>query len=464
MSDGNGRKDPRRPQCPRDAEPRPEDLPARLSQQPGAAGDLVRRYLRRPHAVSESRAFARLDAAWPGGAPAHGRWPRLALAALAGLAVAATSLLLLVARPSPQQAAVAPPAPTSTGTIAIGGAATGSSTAAGAAILTLAPTARAIAPGRWRISEEAQIELSPGSAALAEHPSGGSPALSLERGQLTLVVQKKPRPAPFRVLAGPFTFTVLGTEFSVARGPGRVSLAVTEGRVAVSRAGRRLAVVAAGGGWSGDPRPAPRRPPPACAERGVRPGPAMLACLRAEAAGAGLRAQIALFHIGRIHEEDLREPSAALATFEELRRRFPRGPLRPESDLSIVELLAVTGRHAEALDESAALLARGSSAERTTELRMLRGDLYRKRADLVHAEREYRLATDAATGVATAATPTADEALFLHAETLAALGRRGDAIARYRGYLERARPLRAAEARAHLARLEQTSAPQAGSK
>ena len=186
----------------------------------------------------------------------------------------------------------------------------------------------------------------------------------------------------------------------------------------------------------------------------------MLACLRAEAAGAGLRAQIALFHIGRIHEEELREPSAALATFEELRRRFPRGPLRPESDLSIVELLAVTGRHAEALDESAALLARGSSAERTTELRLLRGDLYRKRADLVHAEREYRLAT----GAATADTPAADEALFLHAATLAALGRRSDAIARYRVYLERARPLRAAEARAHLARLEQTSAPQAGSK
>jgi ferric-dicitrate binding protein FerR (iron transport regulator) len=234
----------------------------------------------------------------------------------------------------------------------------------------------------------------------------GSPVLALARGRIELAVVARARPAPFRITAGQYEFTVLGTTFTVERGPDHVDLVVSEGHVAVSRAGRRLAVVSAGRTWSSSTT-APAAPteqrasaPVECAAPGLdRPGPAALPCLRAQAAGGGLRAQIALFHIGRINQEDLREPAGALATFEELRRRFPGGPLRAESDLSIVQLLAAAGRHAEALEESAALLARGSSPERAAELRRLRGNLYRQAGDLTRAEHEFRLAEQTSGGV-----------------------------------------------------------------
>ena len=239
--------------------------------------------------------------------------------------------------------------------------------------------------------------------------------LALGRGRIALAVVPKPRPAPFRLTAGPYEFTVLGTTFAVERGPHHVDLVVSEGQVAVSRAGRRLAVVSAGGKWSsGNPAPTarPQEPesvPPECAAPGSnRPGPDALSCLRAQAAGGGLRAQIALFHIGRINQEDLHEPAGALATFEELRRRFPGGPLRAESDLTIVQLLAAAGRHGEALEESAALLERGSSPERAAELRLLRGNLYRQLGDLTRAEHEYRLASEL-TAQAPAAPPRPEQ-------------------------------------------------------
>jgi tetratricopeptide (TPR) repeat protein len=175
-----------------------------------------------------------------------------------------------------------------------------------------------------------------------------------------------------------------------------------------------------------------------------------------------LRAQIALYHIGRINQEDLREPAGALATFEELRRRFPDGPLRAECDLSVVQLLAAAGRHGEALEESAALLARGSSPEREAELRLLRGNVYREAlGDLTRAEHEYRLASAPASTAA--ATPTADEALYLHALSLETLGRRPEAQARYQLYLGRERPAHEKQAREALLRLEQTSGAVPGS-
>ena len=60
----------------------------------------------------------------------------------------------------------------------------------------------------------------------------------------------------------------------------------------------------------------------------------------------------------------------------------------------MVQLLSALGRHAEALEESAALLARGSSPERAAELRLLRGNLYRQLGNLTRADHEYRLASE----------------------------------------------------------------------
>jgi hypothetical protein len=338
-------------------------------------------------------------------------------------------------------------------------------------IIALGPRPRALDPGQWTIADEASLDVRPGSASRAALSPGGSPVLVLVRGRIALAVVPKPRPTPFRIVAGRYQFTVLGTTFTVNRTPDHVDLAVSEGHVAVSRDGRRLAVVSAGGQWS-SPVTAPverdggsASEPPECAAAGSdRPGPATLPCLRAQAAGGGLRAQVALFHIGRINQEDLQEPAGALATFEELRRRFPDGLLRAEADLSIVQLLAAAGRHGEALQESAALLARGSSPERAVELRLLRGNVYRQLGDPAGAEREYRLACDLTSVTASAsATPAAVEALYLHALSLEALGRRLEARARYRLYLEHERPAHARQALEGLLRLDQTSGEVPGS-
>ena len=455
-----------------------DDLPPRLSGAPSQEGDLVRRYLRRPHVGSERRAWFHFEAALlarPAGR--RSRTPR-ALAALVGLAGLAAIALLLrrPARPPGEVASrapvVGPAAPAATTALREPAPVTESRGPAAPPIIALGREPRALHPGRWTIAGEASLELGPGSAARAELSPGGAPLLALVRGRIALAVVPKPRPAPFRITAGHYEFTVLGTRFTVQRASEHVGLVVSEGRVAVSRAGRRLRIVAAGGTWSSGPMAPPAEPasaPPECAApASERPGPAALPCLRAQAAGAGLRAQIALFHIGRINQEDLGEPAGALATFEELRRRFPDGLLRAESDLSIVELLAAAGRSSEALEESAALLARGSSPERAAELHLLRGNLYRQTlGDLARAEREYRLAADptspASTTSTAAATPTADEALYLHALSLEALGRRLEAQSRYRLYLGRLRPAHATEAREALLRLEQTSDAASGS-
>jgi hypothetical protein len=449
------------------------DLPPRLSGERTQEGDLVRRYLRRPHGGSEERGWFHFEAALLDRLPGRrSRAPR-ALATLIGVGVlAAVSWLWLRWPASPpvdvatRAPAVEPAAPVTR--MPVHQPATDPAAAAPRTIsLGLGP--RVLDPGHWTIAEEASLELGPGSAARAELSRGGSPVLALVRGRIALAVVPRPRPAPFRVSAGRYEFTVLGTTFTVERSASHVDLVVSEGHVAVSRAGHRLAVVSAGGSWSSGLTPPASRavesagaPPECIAPGSSRPGPAALPCLRAQAAGGGLRAQIALFHIGRINQEDLREPAGALATFEELRRRFPDGPLRAESDLSIVQLLAAAGRHDEALEESAALLARGSSPERGAELRLLRGNLYRQaRGDLTRAEHEYRLACDLTSPQA--ATPAADEALYLHALSLEALGRRTEAQGRYHLYLGRERPAHAKQAREALLRLEQTSGEAPGS-
>lgn len=386
------------------------NLPSRLSGERSGEGALVRRYLQRPHGGSESRSWSHFEAALRGGPPRRrSRVPVAALVCVAALAGVSLLLLRQPARPPVEVATRAPvvglPAPATRTAVPESATAPDNHAPAPSRIIALGRGSRALDPGRWTIAEEASLELAPGSAARAQQSPGGSPVLALVRGQIALAVVPKPRPTPFRITAGHYEFTVLGTTFTVERGPDHVDLVVSEGHVAVSRAGRRLAVVSAGGTWfSGTPAPAARAAGPAsapaeCAAPGSqRPGPAALPCLRAQAAGGGLQAQIALFHIGRINQEDLHEPAGALATFEELRRRFPGGPLRAESDLTIVQLLAAAGRHGEALEESAALLERGSSPERAAELRRLRGNLYRRLGDFTRAEYEYRLASEQTSG------------------------------------------------------------------
>jgi hypothetical protein len=346
--------------------------------------------------------------------------------------------------------------------------------------IALGRRAQSLGSGHWTIADEASIELRPGSAAQARRTAAGAPTVSLASGQISLSVVHKPRPAPFRVNSPPYVFTVLGTVFQVERRPTTVELIVSEGRVAVSRAGRELATITAGGRWSGGLAPAAigksePRPAASSAEVTLRSSGASrlnagagqvcagllssaqrLSCLRVQASGSGLAAETALYEIGKMTRDELHDPAAALAVFEALRQRYPDGALRAETALSIVELLARTGRYYQALDDSAALLAGPENGARAAELHLLRGNIYREAlSDLTRAAQEYKQAAGRSSAASRA--NTADEALFLHAVSLEALGQRDQAAAGYRQYLSRARPAHERDVRQRLERLEQGS-------
>ena len=113
-------------------------------------------------------------------------------------------------------------------------------------------------------------------------------------------------------------------------------------------------------------------------------------CFGARAAGSGLGAEMALYEMARLRRDVLRDAAGALAVLGEYRQRFQRGSLRNEVDLSRVELLALLGRGAEALQESAALLDSATGRERAAELHLLRGNVYRHDlGDLQAAASEY---------------------------------------------------------------------------
>ncbi|HEY2901887.1 MAG TPA: FecR domain-containing protein [Polyangia bacterium] len=469
-------------------------LPPRLRSQRGGEGELVRRYLQRIHVTSEERAWRGLESALVGGARARStrrrRWRfGLWVTASAGV-VALAGALLWISRggaPLGSVAVVAPPAPTVARATATG-AATAPVMPAPDIVAPIAPASpavdvgprtvvtvgarpRALVAGRWRWENEASIDVAPGGAARAVWPTGSGPTVALGTGRASFEVVHKPRPAPFRLHAGPYTFTVLGTVFTVERRPTEVSLAVTQGRVAVSRGERSLALITTGGFWTGTlvtgspsaktstaPAAAPKSAEDdasvvvSCAARGAagQTPTTRLACWRAQASGGGLRAEVALYKVGTIARDELHEPSEALAAFEELRHRYPDGTLRTEAELSIVGLLARTGRYDEALTESAALLEKHGANERAAELHLLRGNVFREgRGDLGRAVEEYRLAA-----VAEAGRPaTVDEATFLYAVTLEAAGRRLEAVEGYRAYVGRTHAAHEGEARVRLQRL-----------
>jgi hypothetical protein len=465
------------------------DLPPRLFGDPGLQGQLVRRYLRRPHGGSEERAWQRLAS---GGVEGKAIWQaprrrRLAIGAFTLAAAASLAAIVLIAfrsstprssMPSPTLAASAErsaplPASSPSREGALRTSTNGSTKdSAKGVTIALGSVASPLARGRWTISGEASGELSPDGLARAELGVGGAPILTLLSGRVSLAVTHRDRPMPFRVVSPPYVFTDLGTKFQVERRTTTIELAVIEGRVSVARGGRLVATIDGGGTWSG---PLSSNPPrknesvrrgshaapiahvataSAPPRDGARPCAAgmplgdRLSCLRDEANGSGLSAETALYEIAKLTRDEGLDPMGALTILEELRHRFPSGALRAETDLSIVELEARTGRYTQALDESAALLARGVG-EREAELHLLRGNLYREGlGDLSRAADEYRLAAARASRRA-----TADEAAFLQAIATEALGRRTEAADLFRRYLARPQPVHETQARTRLDRL-----------
>jgi hypothetical protein len=175
---------------------------------------------------------------------------------------------------------------------------------------------------------------------------------------------------------------------------------------------------------------------------------AALHCYEQQGAGSGLQAETALYEIGRIRRDRLGDTAGALKSFESCRQRFPQGALRYEVDLSVLELLARLGRHAEALVESARLLESHPRGERAGEIRLLRGNIMRERLrDCVGAEREYAAAT-------TTRGRTGDDAAFFRAGCLELLGRRDVARDAYREFLRRGSERHRSEAQRRLDALD----------
>jgi tetratricopeptide (TPR) repeat protein len=154
-----------------------------------------------------------------------------------------------------------------------------------------------------------------------------------------------------------------------------------------------------------------------------------LTCYQDQAAHNGLAGETAQYELARLWRDSLGDLDRALAAFQAQRSRFPNGVLRTEADLSIIELLPRLDRHAEALAESEQFLTAHPKAERSGEIHLLRGNIFREvLRDLDHAEREYALGAGARGRVG-------DDNRFMHAVCLEALGRTDDARKSYEAYL-----------------------------
>jgi TolA-binding protein len=354
--------------------------------------------------------------------------------------------------------------------------------------LALSPRPVSIAAGESELADEATVQVTP-EAVVEASATQRLVRVSLKRGAIDLqVTPRSPDKPVFEVAAGPYSFRVVGTAFRVTLDPAaesgsQVRLDVTEGKVAVMRGGRHLSSVVAGQRWTEGGRhprgesakgerasgsagsraaankmaaaggapsssssaaaaaaaapPADGQPVAGTALRRARCGELAaagqpreaVACYLAQAEGDGVVAETALYETARLRRDALRDASGALDAFRAYRSRFPRGMLRAEADLSIVELLPKLNRHREALDEVGRLLAAGPGRERAAELRVLRGNIYREvLEDFSRAERDYAAAEEALR-------PLVGDATFFRGICLQALGKSDLARETYARYL-----------------------------
>lgn len=258
----------------------------------------------------------------------------------------------------------------------------------------------------------------------------------LHRGRVSMTVQKQPPGQQFAFSAGPYRITVLGTRFHVRVADGSVGIDVDEGVVEVSR-GRRSVRVEAGQSWTSPFRvtalspaishpasattlaaPEPARPAapvpeaplvvsaapaPVAEPRAASaprpaaasvPGPAeryqqaktdlahgktdrALALLEELAAGQGPAAENAAYELGLVYRDHVRRPRRAVSAWNEYRARFPRGVLRAEADISILETLVSLDDRAAALAEAEAFLRHHPGSERRQEVERLADQLRR---------------------------------------------------------------------------------------
>lgn len=336
--------------------------------------------------------------------------------------------------------------------------------------LVLSATEQRLPVGEVELDGEGRVELELGGSAIASTDAGDT-QVSLARGALRLNVKTSERGRRFVVKAGPYRFVVAGASFRVVRSTKNVDLWVFEGHVVVWRAEFRGPTMAAGDHWAG-PLLEPTKSAPALQSSGLvvdatAAQPARsealtpceaaagggrtreaLDCYRRIGAGTDLGAELALYEAARLELRVTGDVRRALETLDAYARRFPRGTLRSEVDVTRVELLPRVGDYAGALELSERLLREHPEHERRNELRLLRGNIFREAlGDCQKAEPEY-LSAIAGAG------RTADDAEFYRAVCLELLRRPAEAASGYRAYLTRAQPAHRAEAQRRLATLK----------
>ncbi|MEA2699090.1 MAG: hypothetical protein QOI66_3361, partial [Myxococcales bacterium] len=160
------------------------------------------------------------------------------------------------------------------------------------------------------------------------------------------------------------------------------------------------------------------------------------------AANRGQLAESALYEMASIEDQDLHDAARALHLWERYREQHPRGVLRAEADLSIIEMLTQLGQNGRAVDEARGFLRRNPGSERRGEVARVAGDLSRTRGDCAAAVAFYDQA--AASRLSSA---DADDAGFYRAACLATLGdgRAADAVRAYLGRYPRGRHAAEAE-------------------
>jgi hypothetical protein len=149
----------------------------------------------------------------------------------------------------------------------------------------------------------------------------------------------------------------------------------------------------------------------------------------------GPAAENAMYEIGGIYHDQLKQPSKAVAAWDRYRARYPNGLLRAEADLSVIDTLASmetspgSADSTRTLNEALSFLKRYPHSERRGEIARVVGDLYRSRDNCRAALDFYRAVPN---GKASA--DDADDAAFGQAACLYAL-RDGDADQSLRAYL-----------------------------
>jgi hypothetical protein len=328
--------------------------------------------------------------------------------------------------------------------------------------------------GERKLSDGSVVYLLPGGSARLRD-GGKRTSVVLDTGKVTLAVERRDADSELEVRAGAYRFKVIGTRFSVTRSGDTIGLRVDEGRVAVHDESGEFAIVSAGGDWSNAdrklvvPTHEPAAPPtpslpssaadatpklaeaangPDCREfaRGGEPKKAE-SCYLERSSGTGLDAETALLEVARLRRDVLGEPLSALNALEDYRKRFPNGSLQSEADLAHVVLLTRLGRHDEALAESQRLLDSPNGRERAFELRVLRGNIFRKGLGNKELALEEYAQAEKLDG-------SNSEATYLRGSCLEELGDAEAASRAYRRYLEKAPSgKRAAEIRERLGRL-----------